>query len=143
MDIPNHAELLTLIETFCLRHDMAETRFGRDAVSNPNFIRGLRDGVSPTLDTLTKVGDFMAEKDAAAALRAKLSVEPPPIEEGGEEQLPFSQAPVKATGASLPTSSKTPARPPRSEANGSSRCSTAGADGHGPPHQTSCSGADA
>jgi hypothetical protein len=57
MDIPNHAELLARIEAFCLRHDMAETRFGREAVSNPNFISGLRRDppVSPTLKTLNEV----------------------------------------------------------------------------------------
>jgi hypothetical protein len=75
MDIPNHAELLARIELFCLRHDMAETRFGREAVSNPNFISGLRRDppVSPTLKTLNEVQDFMARIDAEAALRAKLA----------------------------------------------------------------------
>jgi hypothetical protein len=53
---------------------MAETRFGRDAVNNPAFLSGLRRDppVSPTLDTLNKVRDFMAEADERARLREKL-----------------------------------------------------------------------
>jgi hypothetical protein len=74
MDIPTQAELLAKIEDFCRRHDMAETRFGRDAVNNPAFLSGLRRDppVSPTLDTLNKVRDFMAETDERARLREKL-----------------------------------------------------------------------
>lgn len=134
MDIPNHAELLARIEAFCLRHDMAETRFGREAVSNPNFISGLRRDppVSPTLKTLNEVQDFMARVDADAALRAKLSAPPEPSEtpppNDGDIQLPFGVAPVNPTGASSPTSSPTNARPQPSAASGSSPTSSCSAD---------------
>jgi hypothetical protein len=113
MDIPNHAELLDRIETFCRRHDMAETRFGREAVSNPNFISGLRKDppVSPTLKTLTEVQDFMARTEAEAATRAKLDAAPDsPPGETEEIQLPFRLAPGPKPGASSPTSSLTNAR---------------------------------
>lgn len=122
MDIPTQAELLARIEDFCSRHDMAETRFGRDAVNNPAFLSGLRRDppVSPTLDTLNKVRDFMVATDAEALTRAKLA-EPPTSTalEEVEHELPFVQAPVNRTGASSPTSSTTPARPQSRKASGS------------------------
>jgi hypothetical protein len=126
MDIPNHAELLDRIETFCRRHDMAETRFGREAVSNPNFITGLRRDppVSPTLKTLTEVQDFMARTDAEATTRAKLDaslgrpMDGPPREEV-EQELPFVPAPGNP-GATSATSSSTNAH--RSSSEASPRC---------------------
>lgn len=67
MDVPSHDELLARIAAFCERHGLAESRLGREALNNPAFVSGLRDrGVSPTLDTLTKLAAFMAERDAAA-----------------------------------------------------------------------------
>lgn len=44
---------------------MAESRFGRDALGNSAFVSGLRDlKRSPTLDTLNRIADFMATRDA-------------------------------------------------------------------------------
>jgi hypothetical protein len=122
MDIPNHAELIDSIERFCTRHDMAETRFGREAVSNPNFISGLRKDppVSPTLKTLNEVKAYMERTDAEAATRAKLDAPLEPVAGGeADSELPFATAPVNPTGASSPTSSPTSARPTPREANGS------------------------
>ena len=46
---------------------MAETRFGRDAVSDPNLLSDLRAGKRlPGLTKLNRLADFMARKDAAA-----------------------------------------------------------------------------
>jgi hypothetical protein len=128
MDIPTQAELIARIEDFCTRHDMAETRFGRDAVNNPALLSGLRRDppVSPTLDTLNKIRDFMAETDERASTREKLAAHadaPPPPGEA-EIELPFVQAPVNPTGASLRTSSTTSAPKPQPAANGSCRASS-------------------
>src|SRR5436309_11364153 len=114
MDIPTQTQLLDAIEGFCRRHDMAETRFGREAVANPNFIRGLREDRSPTLETLGKVKAYMARTDAEAVTRAKLEApaEGPPAPSEAENELPFGAAPVKATGASSPISFSTNAHPP-------------------------------
>lgn len=118
MHIPTQDELIGRIEDFCGRHEMAESRFGREAVNNPAFIGGLREGKSPTLETLNKLKKFMADTDEQALLRA-----PPPLEprEAEANELPFSRAPVNPTGASSPTCSPTPERPPLRAANGSSR----------------------
>jgi hypothetical protein len=125
MDIPTQEELLAKVEAFCIRHEMAETRFGRDSVNNPNFIRGLREGKSPTLDTLNKVQEFMAGVETAAKLR-----ELPPLELAAEEEvsLPFGTAPVKGTGASSPISSPTSARLLPREASGSCPSSSSAAE---------------
>jgi len=114
MDIPTHAALLDRIEAFRARNDIAETRFGREAVGNPNFIAGLKKDppVSPTLETLNKVKEYMERTDEEARVRAKLDapLDALPAEEV-EQPLPFSQAPVNTTGASSPTSSSTPEPP--------------------------------
>jgi hypothetical protein len=125
MDIPTQDELIERIESFCGRHDMAETRFGREAVNNPAFLSQLRKRKSPTLETLNKVSDFMERTDAEAATRAKLNapLEPSIFEEASDE-LPFSQAPVNPTGAASPISSSTIAPPITPAASDSSQASS-------------------
>lgn len=114
MDIPNHEQLLATVEAFVERHGMADTRFGRDAINNPNFISGLRKGVSPTLDTLTKVMAYMKRIDAEhPGARPPLELTAPAQEE--EIVLPFGTAPQ--SGASSPTSSPTNAARATSEAS--------------------------
>ena len=73
MDVPTHDQLIERIEAFCRRHDMAESRFGREAVNNPAFVSGLRRDppVSPTLETLNRVKAFMADTDATAEAEAE------------------------------------------------------------------------
>lgn len=65
MDVPTHDELIGRIEAFCRRHGLAESRFGRDAVNNPAFVDGLRGGTSPTLKTLSRLKEYMADVDEA------------------------------------------------------------------------------
>lgn len=130
MDIPTHATLLETIECFCARHDIAETRFGREAINNPAFISNLRrhPPVSPTLDTLNRVRAYMDGRDAAAATAAKLAAEPEPPAAPVEEEeiaLPFSRAPVNPTGASSPTFSSTCGHRPTREGSANSRSSSA------------------
>lgn len=124
MDILTQDQLIERIAAFCLRHDMTESRFGRAALNNPAFVSGLREGKSPTLETLNKVASFIEERDAASALKAKLSA--PPLEPRGEEEidLPFVQAPGTQPGACSPTSSSTNARPGTLAASASSRSSS-------------------
>lgn len=68
MDIPTPDELVAKIEAFIARHEMAETRFGRDAVRDPNLLSDLRAGQRlPGLLKLTRIADFMRQKDADLA----------------------------------------------------------------------------
>lgn len=65
MDIPTSAEIIERIERFLERHDnMAPTRFGREATGDPNLLADLRKGISPKLDRLHRISEFMARKDA-------------------------------------------------------------------------------
>lgn len=65
MDIPTPEELVAKIEAFIARHEMAETRFGRDAVRDPNLLSDLRAGQRlPGLIKLTRIAAFMRQKDA-------------------------------------------------------------------------------
>jgi hypothetical protein len=66
MKIPTDAELLASIDAFLERHDMAPTRFGRDATGEPQLIQSIREGRSPSLNTLQRIAEFMRAKDAAA-----------------------------------------------------------------------------
>lgn len=68
MDIPSPEELVEKIEAFITRHEMAETRFGRDAVRDPNLLSDLRAGQRlPGLTKLNRIADFMRQKDADLA----------------------------------------------------------------------------
>lgn len=47
------------IEDFLKRSNMKESAFGRAALGDPNFVRDLRAGRSPGLDTVGKVSEFI------------------------------------------------------------------------------------
>jgi hypothetical protein len=65
MDIPTPDELVRHYEAFCKRHDMAETRFGREATGEPQLIQSIRNGRSPSLNVLNRVKAYIADKDEA------------------------------------------------------------------------------
>jgi hypothetical protein len=56
-------DLIEEIESYCRRHEMAESTFGRMAVNDGKFVGRLRSGRTVTTKTLTRVRDFMG-KDA-------------------------------------------------------------------------------
>lgn len=63
MDIPTPEQLVKHYEDFCRRHNMAETRFGRDSTGEPQLIASIRGGRSPSLKVMNRVASFMAEHD--------------------------------------------------------------------------------
>lgn len=83
MDIPTHAELVSRIDAFLLRHAMAETRLGRDAVGEASLVSTIRAGRSPRLDTLNRLAFFMAEQDARIS---EAAASPSPTKSG--EHIP-------------------------------------------------------
>ena len=64
MDIPSKEEILASVAAFRARHGMAETRFGRDATGEPQLIKSIEDGRSPSHDVLLRMQEFMRRKDA-------------------------------------------------------------------------------
>lgn len=58
MDITSQ-NLLNLIEPFCIEYKIGKTQFGKLACGNQNFIKDLREGVSPTGRTAEKVKEFI------------------------------------------------------------------------------------
>jgi hypothetical protein len=75
MDIPTHAELVERINSFLLRHDMKPSRFGRDAMNEPQLVLQLRQGREPTIGTLNKLLTFMARRDAERIEAAERIIE--------------------------------------------------------------------
>lgn len=53
------ASLIIEIERFLRKHDMAETRFGREATRDPRFVADLRGGRALRPATEAKVRGFM------------------------------------------------------------------------------------
>lgn len=51
--------MLHEIETYLRKTDMAETRFGRETVNDPAFVRDLRTGRVARERTLRRVREFM------------------------------------------------------------------------------------
>lgn len=47
--------LIALIEAYMRHTKMSPTRFGREAVGDPNFVTGLRDGRTPRKATVRRV----------------------------------------------------------------------------------------
>jgi hypothetical protein len=56
---PAMAELLGEIETFVAAHEMSETAFGKEAASDPNFIKDLRNGREIRWKTEQRVRSYM------------------------------------------------------------------------------------
>lgn len=75
MQIPTDAELLASIKAFIDRHNMAPTRFGRDATGEPQLIDSIEKGRSPSLNTLQRIAAFMKAKDEEAGFPAAVQVE--------------------------------------------------------------------
>lgn len=73
MDVPTETDLADRIDAFLARHDMAPTRFGRDATGNANLLKELKEGKSPSLRTVHRIAAFIAERDAALDLDAAAS----------------------------------------------------------------------
>ncbi|WP_370309264.1 hypothetical protein [Sphingobium abikonense] len=62
--------ILTEIEEFCAKHQLRESRFGREAVNDTSFVPGLREGREPRRRTVQRVQQFMAAYAASADARA-------------------------------------------------------------------------
>lgn len=58
-------QFMAEVEGFLSRSGMAPTRFGQDAVGDPNLIRNLREGRSPSLKTVERVLDCIRRNDVA------------------------------------------------------------------------------
>jgi len=57
-------DFLAEIEAFLARSGMAPTRFGADAVGDPNFVRNLRSGRSPSLKTVDRVLECIRQNES-------------------------------------------------------------------------------
>jgi hypothetical protein len=110
MTILTETQLLERINAFRERHDdMAPTTFGRNATGEPQLIRSIENGRSPSLSVVNRILDYMARTDAEAATRAKLEAPIAEAREEVEQELPFVPAPG-SPGASSATSSSTNGR---------------------------------
>lgn len=63
----HHPELLAEIEAFVEKVGISEITFGRKALSDPHFVRDLRNSRRLWPETEAKVRDFMAKFEAASA----------------------------------------------------------------------------
>lgn len=56
--------LIDEIDAFLTRHKMKPSRFGREALNNPNFVGDMYTPTfSPKLSSVTRIRDWMAQKD--------------------------------------------------------------------------------
>jgi len=104
--VPGHTDLLSQIASYCRRHEMAESTFGRLAVNDGKLVSRLRDGKSVTLNTLDRLQAFMAD----GAPGAPSGATPKPANTGG------SAEPIPAISARRPA----PAPQPDTESNNGS-----------------------
>jgi len=65
------AELTAEIDAFLAKTDMYPTHFGKQAVSDGNFILRLRKGRVPTLRNIDRVREFIAGKTKAVRKNAR------------------------------------------------------------------------
>ena len=60
--------LLIRIDRFLRAHRMPPTRFGREAVGDPNFVLDLRDGRCPRQATVLRVEAYLKANERPAGL---------------------------------------------------------------------------
>ena len=60
MSPTHHSILLRNVVRFCFAHEIAESRFGRDAVNDPALVYNLRRGRQPGRRLIGRVEAFMA-----------------------------------------------------------------------------------
>lgn len=63
MQIPTMPQILESIEAFLKRHDMPPSTFGREATGEPQLIKSMREGRSPSHRVLERISSFMAEHE--------------------------------------------------------------------------------
>ena len=59
------AKFCAKVDAFLERTGMKPSRLGRDAIGDSKFVFNLRDGRSPSLDTVEKLENFMRSKARA------------------------------------------------------------------------------
>jgi hypothetical protein len=59
-------QLLPLIEKYLRARNVAPTRFGRDAVSDPRFVLDLRNGREPRRRTVSRVLAYIDDQGRGA-----------------------------------------------------------------------------
>jgi 2,4-dienoyl-CoA reductase-like NADH-dependent reductase (Old Yellow Enzyme family) len=67
MAMTSREAFLAEIEAFIRKAGYSATRFGREALKDPRFVHDLREGRSPSIDTVERVRNFMCvgSEDAA------------------------------------------------------------------------------
>ena len=77
-----HSELISRIEAYCRREEIAESTFGRRAVNDGKFVGRLRDGKRVTTATIARVEKFLASQgrktDETVTYDPRLGRTPPP-----------------------------------------------------------------
>jgi hypothetical protein len=64
LNVPTHAEVVEELGAFFARHPkVAPTRLGREATGEPNLIKEIRGGRTPSLETLSRLVRAMAVYD--------------------------------------------------------------------------------
>ena len=64
MQISTTAEFLADIEEFLARTGISASAFGKEVMSDPNFVSDLRAGRSPSLKAAAQVAEFINGWDA-------------------------------------------------------------------------------
>jgi len=64
VSIPTLAQVLAKVDAFLARHEMSESRLGRDSTGESSLITSMRAGRHPSLRTLNRLDDFMAKYNA-------------------------------------------------------------------------------
>lgn len=71
MEIPTREQVVDRIDTFLTRSGMAPSTFGREVTGEGDLVRTIREGRMPRLDTLQRILDFIANREAELDAAAK------------------------------------------------------------------------
>lgn len=77
-----HDQLLRDVEKFLERHEVSASRFGTDAVGNPNLVFDLRKGSDIHLRTADKLYRYMDAQNGRTSRRTRKTNELPETKQG-------------------------------------------------------------
>lgn len=99
MLVPPMTEILDRIEAFLERHAMPPSTFGREATGEPQLIKSMKDGRSPSHRVLERVSAYMADYDRDhAPVEPEASTDNREADIGQREPEPTADHAVAASG---------------------------------------------
>lgn len=81
LTLPSQTEVVAAIDACIDRHSISPTRFGAEATGDGNLVADLRRGVSPRLERLHRINEYIERRDREAGFVEHVSDDTAPTKD--------------------------------------------------------------